>query len=213
MDRVHSWADAEIERIHQAEARRLNKRKARLDDHLAQHAALIGAETDRVEAAVEDYRAQLASFLVRLADEPSPIQIARLAADLPETPDFDAIRASARAEAVAILTSHGIDFHPAPVTTPPASTTRLHPNGAGGGHGTRRVRGERADSAGRTRLASQEIVRRLGRVAFPRRAQAGAHGHRFALLAVLDIEAVVDVRHVAAAGEVVAVVGRAPVAT
>jgi hypothetical protein len=122
VDRVHHWADGEIERIHQTEAKRLDERKARLDDHLAQHAALIGAETARVESAVEDYRAQLASFLVRLADEPSPIAIARLAADLPDTPDFDAIRASARAEAVAILTSKGIDVHPVPVTTPPAST-------------------------------------------------------------------------------------------
>jgi hypothetical protein len=127
VDRVHHWADAEIERIHQVEAKRLDERKARLDDHLAQHAALIGAETARVGSAVEDYHAQLASFLVRLAEEPSPIKIARLAADLPDTPDFDAIRASARAEAVAILTSQGIDVHPAPAATPPASTTEAAP--------------------------------------------------------------------------------------
>jgi hypothetical protein len=127
VDRVHHWADAEIERIHETEAKRLDERKARLDDHLAQHAALIGAETARVDMAVEDYSAQLASFLRRLADEPSPIEIARLAADLPDTPDFDAIRASARAEAVAILTSRGIDVHPAPVTTPAASMTEAAP--------------------------------------------------------------------------------------
>jgi hypothetical protein len=127
VDRVHHWADAEIERIHQTETKRLDERKARLDDHLAQHAALIGAETARVGSAVDDYRAQLASFLVRLADEPSPIEIARLAADLPDTPDFDAIRASARTEAVAILTSRGIDVHPVSVTDPPASTTRAAP--------------------------------------------------------------------------------------
>ena len=122
VDRVHHWADAEIERIHQEEAKRLDERKARLDDHLAQHAALIGAETARVELTVQEYRAQLASFLVRLADEPSPIEIARLAADLPDMPDFDAIRATARAEAVATLVSQGIDVHPVPVTTPPPST-------------------------------------------------------------------------------------------
>ena len=127
VERVHHWADAEIERIRQEEAKRLDERRARLDDHLAQHAALIGAETARIELAVEDHRAQLASFLVRLADEPSPIEIARLAADLPDTPDFDAVRASARAEAVAILTSHGIDIYPAPVTTPPASPTEAAP--------------------------------------------------------------------------------------
>jgi hypothetical protein len=123
MDRAHHWADGEIERIHQEEARRLDERKAHLDDHLAQHAALIGAETARVELAVEEYRAQLAAFLVRLADEPSPVEIARLAADLPDTPDFNAIRAAARAEAVATLVSQGVDVHPAPATTPPASTT------------------------------------------------------------------------------------------
>jgi hypothetical protein len=127
VERVHHWADAEIERIHQEEAKRLDERKARLDDHLAQHAALIGAETARIELAVDDYRAHLASFLARLADEPSPIEIARLAADLPDTPDFDAIRASARAEAVAILTSRGIDVHPVPVTTPAASMTEAAP--------------------------------------------------------------------------------------
>ena len=127
VERIHHWADAEIERIHQEEAKRLDERKARLDDHLAQHAALIGAETARIGLAVEDYRAQFASFLARLADEPSPIEIARLAADLPDTPDFDAMRASARDEAVATLTSHGIEVHPVPVTTPPASTTEAAP--------------------------------------------------------------------------------------
>lgn len=103
LDRIHDWAEAEIERIHQEEASRLDDRRKQLDDHLAQHAALIDAENARVESAVEEYRAQLDDFLGRLAMEPSPVEIARLAGTLPDSPNFEEIRASARAEAVAGL--------------------------------------------------------------------------------------------------------------
>jgi hypothetical protein len=97
---IRSWAKSEIERIRAEADVQINERRERLEQHLIGHATIIDGEVDRVSEAIEGYRHELAAFFVRLSDERDPTEIARLADTVPAPPDFEVIRAVARAEAV-----------------------------------------------------------------------------------------------------------------
>jgi len=97
---IRGWAKSEIERIRAEADVQIDERRERLEQHLINHATIIDGEVDRVSEAVEGYRHELAAFFVRLSQEGDPTEIARLADTVPEPPDFEVIRAVARAEAV-----------------------------------------------------------------------------------------------------------------
>jgi hypothetical protein len=97
---IRGWAKSEIERIRAEADVQINERRERLEQHLIGHATIIDGEVDRVSEAIEGYRHELAAFFVHLSDERDPTEIARLADTVPTPPDFEVIRAVARAEAV-----------------------------------------------------------------------------------------------------------------
>jgi hypothetical protein len=100
---IRSWAKAEIERIRGEADTQMGERHERLEQHLIQHATIIDGEIVRVSEAVEGYRHELDTFFARLAAERDPSEIARLADTVPGPPDFELIRAVARADAVGRL--------------------------------------------------------------------------------------------------------------
>lgn len=97
---IRSWAKSEIERIRGEADTQITERRERLEQHLIGHATIIDGEVDRVSEAVEGYRHELDVFFVQLSEERNPTEIARLADSVPAPPDFEVIRAVARAEAV-----------------------------------------------------------------------------------------------------------------
>lgn len=100
-DEIHARAVAEIERIRTRAERRIAVRRGRLERHLVGHASIIESEIERIDTAVQEYGRELDGFFGRLRGQREPREIARLAGRLPATPDFDALRADARAKAVA----------------------------------------------------------------------------------------------------------------
>lgn len=94
---------AEIERIRTRTERRIAVRRERLSRHLVGHATVIDREIGCVDDGVEAFARELDAYLVRLRAQRDPAAIARLATELPPLPDFDALRAEARAAAMAIL--------------------------------------------------------------------------------------------------------------
>jgi hypothetical protein len=97
---IRGWAKSEIERIRADADVQISDRRERLEQHLVSHATIIDGEVDRVSEAIEGYRHELATFFARLSEEGDPTEIARLADTVPGPPDFEVIRAVARAEAV-----------------------------------------------------------------------------------------------------------------
>ncbi len=97
---IRAWAKSEIERIRSEADIQIGSRRERLEQHLVAHATIIDGEIDRVSEAVEGYRHELDVFFARLGSERDPSEIARLADTVPEAPDFEVIRAVARADAV-----------------------------------------------------------------------------------------------------------------
>jgi len=97
---IRGWAKTEIERIRGEADGQIGDRRERLELHLVQHGTIIDGEIDRVSEAVEGYRHELEVFFARLAAERDPSEIARLADTVPAPPDFELIRAIARADAV-----------------------------------------------------------------------------------------------------------------
>ena len=97
---VNAWCVDETRRIREEADRRIEERRSRLEQSNTQHGSLIEAEIESVHVAVQDYRDSLGAFFGRLADEPDPSGIARLAGTLPEPPDLDEARADARSKAM-----------------------------------------------------------------------------------------------------------------
>ncbi len=111
---VNGWCVEETRRIREEADRRIADRRSRLEQSITQHGSLIEAEVQSVHIAVGDYRDTLAVFFGRLADEPDPSAIARLAGTLPEPPDLDATRADARSRAMQALEAEAAVEPPAP---------------------------------------------------------------------------------------------------
>jgi hypothetical protein len=101
VERIQAWSAVEIDRIRADAERRTAERRSDLEAYLAQHDAIIATEVEGVDAAVRDYDATLARFVGELGEMTDPADIARRAGSLPPVPDLDAVRAAARAEAVA----------------------------------------------------------------------------------------------------------------
>ena len=125
VDDIERRAAADIERIRSRTERRVAVRRERLSRHLVGHATIIEREIDCVDDGVEAYARELDAYLVRLRAQRDPATIARLAEELPPVPDFDALRAAARAAAVAVLSgptnrAHGPDDAGRPVMDPDA---------------------------------------------------------------------------------------------
>lgn len=103
VSRIRAWCKVEVERIRAEADIQVGERRDRLEEHLGQHASIIDGEIDRVSEAVEGYRHELEVFFVGLGAVKDPSEIARLADAVPGPPDFELIRAIARADAVGRL--------------------------------------------------------------------------------------------------------------
>jgi F0F1-type ATP synthase membrane subunit b/b' len=101
VERIQTWSETEIERIRREAERRTEERRRDLDAYLSQHDSIIATELDGVEVAVRDYQATLSQYFDDLVALSDPADIARRAGSLPQPPDLDAVRATARAGAVA----------------------------------------------------------------------------------------------------------------
>ncbi len=123
-DEIHARAVAEIARSRRRAERRIVVRRGRLERHLIGHAEIIEQEIERVDHAVEAYGRELDGYFGRLRGQRDPGEIVRLAEALPATPDFDALRAEARAEAIARLAGN---------ERAPAVGSSIDPDAAGGG--------------------------------------------------------------------------------
>ena len=103
VSQIRDWSRTEVERIRSEADEQVGERRDRLEQHLGQHAAIIDGEIDRVSEAVESYRHELDVFFANLTTERDPSEIARMADTVPSPPDFEVIRAMARADAVGRL--------------------------------------------------------------------------------------------------------------
>lgn len=103
VSRIRAWCKVEVERVRAEADIQVGERRDRLEEHLGQHASIIDGEIDRVSEAVESYRHELEVFFVSLGAVKDPSEIARLADAVPGPPDFELIRAIARADAVGRL--------------------------------------------------------------------------------------------------------------
>jgi hypothetical protein len=119
LERIQAWSDAEVERIRAEAERRSTERQSDLEAYLAQHDSIIATEIEGVDTAVREYDATLARFFDELAGMTDPTELVRQAGSLPPVPDLDAVRAAARAGAVATF----------------AQATRDDPGGSGGESG------------------------------------------------------------------------------
>lgn len=99
-NQIRGLAMIEIDRIRAEAERQVGERQDRLSANLGQHASIVEAEVRGIDEAAERYLQELDAFFARLEQETDPVEIARLADHLPAQPDFEAARASARADAV-----------------------------------------------------------------------------------------------------------------
>jgi hypothetical protein len=131
---VEAWKTTEVKRIRREAARRIKERRDDMASFLQRHDQIIETEIAGLETAVADYSATLATFVENLSTTEDPGEIARRADSVPTPPDWDGIRAFARARAVAALNlpddgpraeeTGPVDVEPA---TPPASEPASDP--------------------------------------------------------------------------------------
>lgn len=124
---VNAWYKDQVKRIRADADRRIDDRRAGLEQSLTHHGSLIEAEIESVHVAVQGYRGSLGAFFGRLAEERDPSAIARLAGDLPDPPDLDEVRAEARSAAMQALQQRS-----APETPAPADKSSRNGNGRTG---------------------------------------------------------------------------------
>jgi len=117
----------EIERLRRDADRRMDARRNSLQDYLAKHESIIATEIDGVDAAIRGYRAALDGFFDEFKGSTDPADIARRAGSLPEAPDLDEVRASARASAIAELANAPDDSAVRPVTEEPGWAIEADP--------------------------------------------------------------------------------------
>ena len=117
---IEEWAASEQERIRGEADRKIEDRRASLDEYLKQHDTIIDTEIDGVNAAVRDYNTTLDRYFEELAQSNDPASIVARAEALPAPPDLDEIRAQARARAVSMFAEREDEAPPAPVAHAPA---------------------------------------------------------------------------------------------
>ena len=103
IESVRAWRRAESKRIEEEAERRILERGAELDSYLIRHAGMIDGEVEHIEAAVADYQTRLDEYFDELTSDPSPVDIARLAGEMPEPPSLAKVGGAARVQAVAAL--------------------------------------------------------------------------------------------------------------
>jgi hypothetical protein len=111
---IEEWAVAEQERIRGEADRKIEDRRASLEEYLKQHDTIIDTEIDGVNAAVRDYNTTLDRYFEELAQSNDPASIVARAEALPAPPDLDQIRAQARARAVSMFAEREDDAPAAP---------------------------------------------------------------------------------------------------
>ena len=117
---IEEWAASEEERIRGEADRKIEDRRASLEEYLKQHDTIIDTEIDGVNAAVRDYNATLDRYFEELAQSNDPASIVARAEALPAPPELDQIRAQARARAVSMFAEREEDAPAAPVAQAPA---------------------------------------------------------------------------------------------
>jgi hypothetical protein len=117
---IEEWSAAEQERIRAEADRKIEDRRASLEEYLRQHDTIIDTEIDGVNAAVRDYNATLDRYFEELAQSNDPAAIVARAEALPAPPELDEIRAQARARAVSMFAEREDEAPPAPVAQAPA---------------------------------------------------------------------------------------------
>lgn len=100
---IEEWSAAEMERIRSEADRKIEDRRASLDEYLKQHDTIIETEIEGVNDAVSDYNATLDRYFEELAHSDDPAAIVARAEALPPPPDLDQVRAQARARAVSLF--------------------------------------------------------------------------------------------------------------
>jgi hypothetical protein len=98
---IADWSAMEIERIRSEALQRTEERRASLEEHIVRHGGIIEREIASVDTAVVGYHATLETYFQRLSSSTDPVEIARMAGDLPTLPDLQDVRATARSAAVA----------------------------------------------------------------------------------------------------------------
>jgi hypothetical protein len=117
---IEEWAVAEQERIRGEADRKIEDRRASLEEYLKQHDTIIDTEIDGVNAAVRDYNTTLDRYFEELSQSNDPASIVARAEALPAPPDLDQIRAQARARAVSMFAEREEDAPAAPAAQSPA---------------------------------------------------------------------------------------------
>jgi len=86
---VRDWSKAEIARNREETENRISSRKSDLEGELEDHAASTERRIARVQARVDAFEAEMASFFEVVFAEEDPTKLAAMAQNLPEPPDFD----------------------------------------------------------------------------------------------------------------------------
>jgi hypothetical protein len=100
VEHIEQWSASEIERVKSEAAQKVDERRSSLDEYLKQHDAIIDTEIEGVDGAVREYESTLDRFFAEMADLTDPSEIVRRAGLLPQPPDLDEVRATARANAM-----------------------------------------------------------------------------------------------------------------
>jgi hypothetical protein len=100
---IEEWSASEMDRIRSEASRKIEDRRASLEEYLKQHDSIIDTEIDGVNAAVRDYSSTLDRYFEDLSKSEDPATIVARAEALPPAPDLDQVRAQARARAVAMF--------------------------------------------------------------------------------------------------------------
>jgi hypothetical protein len=119
--RIDRWVEGEIQRIRLDGEVRIAARRGELETRLAQSRTEVDRAIEVLDAAIAGHRAAIDTFLVQIAAEPDPANIARLVDGLPPIPSLD-----------------GIGHQPTATEGPAADTGReglTGPMGARGGPG------------------------------------------------------------------------------
>lgn len=120
LQHIEEWSASEQERIRSEADRKIEDRRASLEEYLKQHDTIIDTEIDGVNAAVRDYNTTLDRYFEELAQSNDPASIVARAEALPAPPDLDQIRAQARARAVSLFAEREDEAPAAPVAQAPA---------------------------------------------------------------------------------------------
>ena len=133
---IEEWSTSEMERIRAEADRKIEDRRASLEEYLKQHDSIIDTEIEGVNAAVGDYSSTLDRYFEDLSKSEDPATIVARAEALPPAPDLDQVRAQARARAVAMFAEADDATPGADVASPePAAAEALSaaPDTADGG--------------------------------------------------------------------------------